>query len=636
MEVDFDLEGSLETGWRGSGILDRVSTPYVGLAPLTDTCVDWSVHYNKDPFLWRLKDLYIGAMCGETHMPLTSIGKYVTSISKSCNVLARTLLQSLTREDLFEVHKFVYYMHHLRTYWWEGKVAWFMKRAYQKAYCHYLEGSDPIGFTHLFERVAFSKTCLNWQNVPLSADDLDDYYSESVVYEPVCLAPGKQINTAPAQVTTRGSEEEEIKHVSILREEKCSCGLQFEILSLPYADLREDHFPDALRGRSCAWYSKNSMPYSYNGGKHESMGWPRWLDLWMQVNRIQGTYDCMLAQRYEQGGKIGFHADDEPLFEPGQSILTANVEGTASFSVRCKQGEGCFDLHTAEQFTMPEGMQISHKHSVISKSEGRISYTFRTLRKRADEQASEVCNIPPVGASEGHCTYMCGVLISAELDHIFDEAAYDVVRNRGGGDCFWLAMEHFTGVGVQTAKAGILNVPWDEEYKPRLLGQLLKGAWAEDEAIAAVCKHLGYNIIVYDCPRRCRLLYSMPSNQKTALLKLDHGHFEAIRPIEMCTVRAIAQALRRTDKDVLAVLLPALGEGFERELLRGKGLSMLHFERMLEFFDLSGLVCDGEQTTILNEAGKVKCCFKSKGITLSMFLQALSLRLQRLMLNNPV
>jgi hypothetical protein len=59
MEVDFDLEVSLETGWRGSGILDRVSTPYVGLAPLTDTCVDWSVHYNKDPFLWRLKDLYI-------------------------------------------------------------------------------------------------------------------------------------------------------------------------------------------------------------------------------------------------------------------------------------------------------------------------------------------------------------------------------------------------------------------------------------------------------------------------------------------------------------------------------------------------------------------------------------------------
>jgi hypothetical protein len=154
---------------------------------------------------------------------------------------------------------------------------------------------------------------------------------------------------------------------------------------------------------------------------------------------------------------------------------------------------------------------------------------------------------------------MCGVLISVELDSVFDNAAYDVVRNRGGGDCFWLAMEHYTGVSVQAAKAGILNVQWDEDYKPRLLGQLMKGAWAEDEAIAAVCKHLGYNIVVYDCPRRCRLLYSAPANRKTALLKLDNGHFEAIRPVEMCTVRAIAQAIKRTDKDVLAVLLPALG-----------------------------------------------------------------------------
>jgi hypothetical protein len=325
MEVDFDLEGSLETGWRGSGVLDRVSTPYVGLAPLTDTCVDWSVHYNKDPFLWRLKDLYIGAMCGETHMPLTSIGKYVASIAGRCNILARTLLQSLTREDLFEVHKFVHYMHHLKMYWWEGQVAWFRKRLYQRAYCHYLEGSDPIGFTHLFERVAFSETCLNWQSAPLSAGDIEDYYTESVFYEPVHLATGEQLIALPAQVTTCGSEEEEIKHVSTLRDEKCACGLHFTVLSLPYADLREDQFPDILRGRSCAWYSKGLVPYSYNGGKHESLGWPRWLDLWMQVNRIPDTYDCMLAQKYECGARIGFHADDEPIFEPGQSILTANV-----------------------------------------------------------------------------------------------------------------------------------------------------------------------------------------------------------------------------------------------------------------------------------------------------------------------
>jgi hypothetical protein len=420
MEVDFDLEGSMELGWRGPGLLDRVSTPYVGLAPLRDNCVDWSVHYNKEPFLWRLKDLYIGAMCGETHMPLTSIGKYVASITRSCNILVRTLLQSLTREDLFQIHCYVFYMHHLKWYWWDGKVKWFTRRSYQRAYSGFLEGLEPIGFTHLFEQVNFSKTKLNWTYTPLNSSEEDHYYTESVLYEPVRVVSEKVLKP----VTERGSplepEADEIRHVTVLRNEQCCCGLSLTVSSLPYADLREDVFPDVMKGRRCAWYSKNLVPYSYTGGSHESLGWPRWLELWMQVNRIPAFYDCMLAQKYEKGGKIGFHSDDEPLFEPGQSILTANLEGDATFSTQCKAGVGHFDLHAAEQFTMPEGMQTDHKHAVVSRSEGRISYTFRVLRHKAEGQTEHCLGEPEMFKAEGHSTYMCGVLISAELDHVFD------------------------------------------------------------------------------------------------------------------------------------------------------------------------------------------------------------------------
>jgi len=260
IEADFDLESSMELGWRGSGLLDRVSTPYVGLAPLTDTCIDWSVHYRKEPFLWRLKDLYVGAMCGETHKALTSIGKYVASISSACNILARTLLQSLTREDLFQIHCYVFYMHYLKHYWWGCKVKWFTGWKDQRAYCSYLEGSEPIGFAHHFERVDFSKTRLNWINAPLSESDIDSYYAESVLYEPVLLTANVGSASAPEQTRVRETEEEEIRYAIPLRDERCDCGLVLTISSLPYAELREDVFPDVLRGRSCACTLKTWGP----------------------------------------------------------------------------------------------------------------------------------------------------------------------------------------------------------------------------------------------------------------------------------------------------------------------------------------------------------------------------------------
>jgi hypothetical protein len=133
-------------------------------------------------------------------------------------------------------------MHHLKRYWWDCKVKWFTGWKDQRAYCSYLEGPEPIGFAHHFERVAFSKTCLNWTCTPLGESDIDSYYAESVLYEPVQSTAKVGLTPVLEHAQGHEPEEEEIRYAMPLRDERCDCGLALTISSLPYAELREDFF----------------------------------------------------------------------------------------------------------------------------------------------------------------------------------------------------------------------------------------------------------------------------------------------------------------------------------------------------------------------------------------------------------
>ncbi|ACE78181.2 replicase polyprotein [Hydrangea chlorotic mottle virus] len=610
IEDDFDLEESIELSWRGCGVLDRVSMPYVGTSTHREQCVTWDGDFNKAALLRKLKDLYVHAFCGETHTALIDVASYVALLRGKCNLLASTVLASLSQADLFRVHNHVRNTHHILFGWHGERVKWFLRPNNQKAYMRYLGSNVPLGCTHHMEMVTHGfmgkrrPVRYNWLNTCG-----EDTVERSVLYEPVVVRESVAPQGTMHEEVAAATDRDVLKRPTDLCTVQCACGLSMAVRSVPYADLRQDYYPDKLKNRQCAWYSVGEVNYKYNGGDHVSRGWPEWLTLWMQVNEIPDKYDCMLAQKYEEGAQIGFHADDEGIFESGESILTVNVMGSACFKIKCGAGCSAFELTDAIQFTMPENFQCTHKHAVEVKSAGRISFTFRVLRKQdVTVKAAHALN-----EQLGHTTIMCGVTIAVEPCQKFSSISYDVIRNRGGGDCFWLAMEYYTGVNVQTAKAGLLNVEWDEDYKPRLLKQLLDKAWAEDEAISAACKHFGFNIVVYDIPQNCRLRYSTSANKRTAMLKLDAGHSRRLEPVELCTIRAISQAVKRTDKDVLVVLLQSLGDNFEKELLEGKGVQMDMFLQMLEVFDIAGMVESQAGTHLYNAQGAIKCNFKCSG-----------------------
>ncbi|QCF24338.1 replicase [Grapevine virus M] len=136
--------------------------------------------------------------------------------------------------------------------------------------------------------------------------------------------------------------------------------------------------PDDLKGRKAGFYSRNSGFYTYNGGSHKSLGWPTVLQEIANKLGLDEGFDHCLIQSYEEGGKIGFHRDDEKCYDGQQSVVTLNLIGDASFKVKCEHGaQKDYSLHSGDVLTMREGAQSAIWHSVRSESSGRMSLTFR-------------------------------------------------------------------------------------------------------------------------------------------------------------------------------------------------------------------------------------------------------------------
>nr|AXI81953.1 methyltransferase/helicase [Grapevine leafroll-associated virus 3] len=169
---------------------------------------------------------------------------------------------------------------------------------------------------------------------------------------------------------------------------KCSCGVTLDVFNDSTLAGRFSGaftFVDSLKGRMATFFSKLGDGYSYVGGSHTSCGWPRVLDDILTTLNYPNVFDHCLVQKYRQGAGVPFHADDEECYPADNPILTVNLVGKASFSVKCRKGGKVMvmSLASGDHFLMPCGYQRSHLHSVSSIDEGRISLTFRATRRVA-------------------------------------------------------------------------------------------------------------------------------------------------------------------------------------------------------------------------------------------------------------
>ncbi|AKZ66614.1 replicase [Atractylodes mottle virus] len=446
------------------------------------------------------------------------------------------------------------------------------------------------------------------------------------------------IGHVPATIPVNDTIECELPTLQIVRQVgafSCPCSLDIPIMTMPLPDNHNFKSPDLLKGRRGGWYTKRgNVPYTYHGGKHQDLGWPRWLPDWMLCNGIDlDYYDCVLYQKYEKHGRIGLHSDDEAIFDPNGRVHTCNLSGSVEFTITCGKGFTSASLEPGTQFTMPAGMQQTHKHAVMGASAGRESLTFRKLAVKVESPPEiptvdvrsggepEATHGPEVSVPEqqkepleraGDFDIAGGRLSIVAVDAVLEQINYRCHAVPGDGNCFWYSIEKALGFEAMQFKSKCSQVIFNQDGGAikKLSQQMQPQAFAEDEAImaAAICSKHCIRIL---CPDE-KLSYTY--TPKTDIIgcvhmRLSGEHFEHIEPVNKCLVTAIAAALGRSETAIMNVLEQQEQGAYQANIWAGDGIDIQDLEFYFTLFDIQAVIFVGDQTIKYNEGGHVPACF---------------------------
>uniref|UniRef100_A0AAU6WJP8 Polyprotein n=1 Tax=Pitahaya virus E TaxID=3144105 RepID=A0AAU6WJP8_9VIRU len=610
-ELDItEVEQLFTDSWEG-GKLERIRSPYHSMLPLHDRKQHLVIASYRQALAERLCALYLISYCSPGYKCGHDLEEYLLKVRHCTNLLIASVIASFDPELVKAMRNHVRAMNPQGIWFSEG-IKWFLL-AKSRMVVHFIECSDSANWRSQAE---FNTSSTRWG--PKFKVQFSTYNGFSDDFPEMTSEPVHQ--AAPTSVHETTSEPTGFKEQPNLRQAlNCSCGLGLDIREFPYAQENGAQFPDALRGRQAGWYSRSGEGYSYTGGTHASLGWPKWIDLWLELHGVPlEKYNCLLAQKYERGAEVRWHADDEPCFDPNGTILTVNVLGSAIFKIKCQAEKvGMVTLHSGQGFTMPSGFQLTHKHMVRSLTHGRVSFTFRVLLDKRQPPPASVKS--PTESKDTASDYSSEEeeLVKQEGDVKVSYSTRDVmpivqcVPNSGGGDCFWLAMEYFTGIKAEYMKLGLKHyLGASEEFNVRLASQLQPQAWAEDESIIALCDHLCIDICIIDHTNHSLTSFRKIGNEVSALLMLKGNHYEAAELKEACALRAIASALGRQFTDVQKVVLKRLGRKYTHELLGGQGVSAECFKELLHLFDIHGILYIGDEVLEINPEGTAHSAFK--------------------------
>nr|APX54977.1 RNA-dependent RNA polymerase [Kalanchoe latent virus] len=659
-EEGVDLVDVYDNNWNGAGLFDREPRPYIGMAPIIDNLEKFRLSLNLDAMLQGLMDLHLKANYSRCTGFTTTLWDYIESLRRNATIIAQAFLHVLSRAAIEKADKWLHVVYVHEVGFHELKHKWFSQRT-SRSCMKFLACPTEESYVRQFESNTHIKPPMKGVVLrKFSLEDFDEdlYYNLSndlsapSLVQRQSLGPSNPISpqhfsgptthahfqaysvdeldedqfyniekhqTTPVRVTPQEVKCEALipaKQAEQNRSLTCKCGINLPICKLKFNEDLPFEFTDQLKGRSGAWYSRGNVDYSYNGGAHKSKGWPQWLALWMKVNSIDEKYDCVLVQQYAANCAIGLHSDDEKIFKKGESICTVNLTGSAQFGISC----GVVAWHEVVQgdvFTMPMGFQEDHKHSVRHTTAGRVSLTFRVLATAQSlprimphvESSSSDHKGPSTEAPDqiGTKFEMDGVTISCRKLRVYPKCK--VIKNSGGGDCFWLALEHFTGVTMRDMKQAIKQNMCDGNSE-RLEAQMGPQVYAEDEAICAACKQFGFDIVVYDHMQGGVITYSSVDNSKCALMKLAGSHFEALVPIKTCTIKALAECLKRREIDILTLVAKAMGHEFLESLLAGTGLTIDQFSCMATLLGINSVVEMNGEVFRFNVEGNICGLFR--------------------------
>lgn len=144
-----------------------------------------------------------------------------------------------------------------------------------------------------------------------------------------------------------------------------------------------------LTKRANVWFAAHDVEYRYSGQAWKAEPMPA--ELAQLAERIgaecREAFDCALATHYPNGSAaVGWHADNEPIFEPNPTIASLSLGGPRTFDIvhhsRAKSGrpDVSVKLHSGDLVVM-KGMQPSFLHRLRTTTLAgiRTNLSFRRL-----------------------------------------------------------------------------------------------------------------------------------------------------------------------------------------------------------------------------------------------------------------
>nr|QJZ28441.1 RNA-dependent RNA polymerase [Ilex cornuta carlavirus] len=397
----------------------------------------------------------------------------------------------------------------------------------------------------------------------------------------------------------------------------CVCGTGIQWTVAFHVELLEVCMNDRLNNRDAAFYSKGGFGYNYNGGSHVGLEWLTEFDSFLAINGHDLEYfNCVLFQRYDGGHGIGFHSDDEELFEEDSRILTVCINGDCEFRFRCSAGETGFFMEAPKQFMMPEGFQKSHKHAVRGCTPGRVSATFRRAKVRSEkgkvitEAASVILEDSTDDGSEMEClNFIDNLGVTHTIQQAVDTSPF-VVREVSGENnmCFWNCLSFLLNLEAHLLKSSLsrgLEKLQGVPVHSSLTRQLAPGAMAEDDVIALSCQIFSLEIVVHSLSQGCTTTFAAEDASKRIDILHENEHFSLLFYKNDCFVSAVAQTFSRDINEMYRVLADKKFDELTELLRLGCGLTIEDLEIGFRLLNVKAHILKDGEYMLVNEKGEI-------------------------------
>nr|QED43893.1 replicase [Garlic latent virus] len=397
----------------------------------------------------------------------------------------------------------------------------------------------------------------------------------------------------------------------------CVCGVGLQWTIAFHVDLLRAPMDERLHNRSAAFYSKGAFGYSYNGGHHVGHEWLEEFNSFLAINGHDLDYfNCVLLQQYDGGHGIGFHSDDEEIFEKGSKILTVCIQGDCEFRFRCASGETGFYMEAPKQFMMPEGFQLDHKHAVRACTPGRISATFRRA-KLAQGSTNEIKDSGSEGIetssddddTSGCLCYIDNLGVSHTIQKTVNISPF-VIRNVSGANnmCFWNCLSFLLNLDAQMLKTSLsrgLEKLKGTNVHASLKRQLESGAMAEEDVISLSCQIFSLEIVVHSLSQNCTTTFAAEDSEKRIDLLHENEHFSLLFYKNDCFVAAVAQTFSRNIDEMYRALADKKFDELTDLLRLGCGLTLEDLEVGFRLLNVKAHINKDGEYLLINEEGEI-------------------------------